>query len=249
MRRYSVPDSSGGREVTADHSSGVLNHDFPECCLVYVKSGGKYGNVPQGSGVVIGTNRVLTAAHVVFDKKDIAITFNSSRNGKNLIRAEKVWIHKKYISRTRHYDLAILDFAQSLKKPTISPGSFTGLSVGSKLTIVGYGDTNPEGYKVGDYKNYLPNVELISNRELHGDTLQNRYGYWSSIEFIIGPRPCEFDSGAPILSSSGTQRKLLGIMSRKVKSSFYPGTNVPNCLRDTICTRIDNLNINNYVRQ
>ncbi|MEQ1662163.1 MAG: trypsin-like serine protease [Thiobacillus sp.] len=101
----------------------------------------------QGSGALIGSQYVLTAAHVVAGQSASAITFNLNVGG-NLtqsIVAEAVTIHPSYTGTSPgldgvwHDDLAIIKLSSPVASGTPYYDLFGGDITGSVMTLVGYG--------------------------------------------------------------------------------------------------------------
>lgn len=248
--------NSVGGKVLNKSTEGQMNmtalgHHFPECCLIYVQAGGgeEDDRKEAGTGVVIDKHRVLTAGHNVHGKKKVSITFNLTTSATNEIFADRVLIHKTFLRYFKEYDLAIIEFDNEITNNVANLADPDDYFKKQDLAIAGYGDMDEVGLKVASSKNYLSDLTLVSNKELHGKTREREFGYFSEIEFVISPRPCEYDSGAPIYTSSSSDRRLLGIMARKVESVAYGTGYRKNCLKDTICTRTDNLKFNDYVQQ
>lgn len=229
-----------------------LTHDFPDCCLITGKNYPGDGRSFLGCGVVTEDNRVATAAHVIEGKVDIAISFAGSfgeENARNRIKAEHAYIHKGHSGHHSHNDLAILEFDKELEVVPSPRATDNDFKEANLVTVVGYGAMENRGVYLNFEKNYADDIKMISNEQNLNNGDEASYGFDGHTEFVIGPRPCEADSGGPVYTSSGNDRRLLGVFTRKVSWHLYDRSTISNCQRESICSLIKPFNENDYERK
>lgn len=229
-----------------------LTHAFPDCCLITGKNYPGGGRSFLGCGVVIEDNRVATAAHVIEGKEDIAISFAGSfgeESAKNRIKAAHGYIHKDHSSHHSHNDLAILEFDKQLGVVPSPRATDNDFKTASLVTVVGYGALENRGVYLNFEKNYADDIKMISNEHNQNSGDEASYGFDGHTEFVIGPRPCEADSGGPVYTSSGGDRRLLGVFTRKVSWHHYKHSVISNCQRESVCSLIETFNQNDYERK
>jgi len=144
-----------------------------------------------GSGVLIESDKLLTAAHVV--ERDIVYYFNI---GDELILIERVLIHKNYINTTNDIAIAFLSCDSSVK-PTTLIGTGDILKRRTPLVTVGFS----RGYKkYSDPKAFSYFGRLIEEPG-HIKFLPIRATIWFG------------DSGGGVFTYINGRLKLVGIMS------------------------------------
>ena len=207
-----------------------LGHDFPECCLI-IGNGISISTDEEivGSGVVIAHNRVLTAGHVVGKRLKISVSFayNTQRvDDEPKVYSEVKWVHK-------HADFAILEFAKDTFKSWITIADKVDYEKCDFVTCVGYGSTSTHmsGDSFGQ-KNYLEKIPFLNSQEKMNAVSESNHIDDPVSEFVIGGGVCDMDSGGPVFTNSGVNRKLLGIMIENI-----PSTSLEGCLRESLCIK------------
>jgi len=183
-------------------------------------------------GNLIADRWVLTAAHCLFtpqkelvDVSSIRIAYGSNDllDSQNIDEAAitNFYTHPLYdpSERNAYHDIAVLELAQALTLPTMTPYSGDiDMQVGASVTVTGWGAVTYNNDTPSNFPTDLQQatVPLVSRNDCNGA---------NSYDGIIGPGQicaglpnggrdsCVGDSGGPLMITNGGENEQVGIVS------------------------------------
>jgi len=211
-------------------------------------------------GSLIARDVVLSAAHCAGGEYDVVIdrpNLNSQNAGQKIsMKSERP--HPDYNYRTTNNDYMLVfldepvDMSGGMNLVELNSSS-NYPNVGQKVTVMGYGDTNPSD-NVSDLSSRLMEVEVsvISNADCNDSSgsingFQDSYNGQITSEMICARETnkdaCQGDSGGPlVVLGSGNNDKQIGVVSWGIgcASRDFPGvyarvSEVYDWIREEVC--------------
>ncbi len=222
-KRTGVSEFSPSAPIIGGTPAG--RNEFPEYTLV-ILTDGRQNIVGLCGGTVIGSNKVLTAAHCSQNRASTYFvipdfySFNEDLTANNLIALSSVVDHPQYRNNgSFDYDVAIMTMRQSV---SIRPAAvFAGDDqlVGNNGLVIGTGLTATTPNVVTTDILLKVSTPVISNqecsrlyrRDLGINPITSRMvcaGFLNS-----GEGSCNGDSGGPLYASDGRGRIIIGLVS------------------------------------
>ena len=228
---YGIIGSDGRRPVT-----DVTTSPFSKIVFIKTHFQGSDGKryVGYGTGVIIGPDLVLTAAHVLFysngfvEQCDVFTEYNGSNDYAEKSTAEKLTIHKNFYESNDHdYDWAIIKTSTDIgyRQGWMGFDCHTNYSdfVGYRIEITGYPGEKPEEYAESSYLMYRARGVI--------QTCPSKYRVTSYIDTSSG------QSGAPMFDVHQT---VWAIHSRYNTEGYNFGTKITPELYSLLLTEKEN---------
>ncbi|KAJ9054322.1 hypothetical protein DSO57_1015708 [Entomophthora muscae] len=184
----------------------------------------KYGDHFCG-GTHLASGTIVTAAHCTYDKDkyfEILLhrhDFNKAEADEGALRfpVKSRLVHPNFVAETYQNDIAIWRFDGGPNPPKVllDDGSLSN-SVGTKLTVAGWGYTKPGGEK--SHRLMETHVPVYNPSQCVADQLKRKDKVFLDVQFCAGfPEgghdACQSDSGGPIFSLQGHVPVLVGVVS------------------------------------
>lgn len=177
-------------------------------------------------GSLIHAKWVLTAGHCTYGITVARVVLgahdrtNSSESGRQTITVLRTIRHPNYNDNTTNNDIALLELSQPATLNSrvatipyvISPGDDPLFAAGVNSVVTGWGATSEGGSSPAILQEVtVPIVSQDICRQAYGSSLTNNMFCAGLAQG--GKDSCQGDSGGPLSVSSGSSRKLAGIVS------------------------------------
>lgn len=168
---------------------------------------------PICTGVLIKNNKLLTAAHCVYNRDIVFISFP---NDETEYKIEYKINNANYKSESKLYDLSVLKLNDEVNRKLISlpPKNDKSLLSIINLYIIGNG-LNENNESDGEYKIAFQNDLSLEGEEFYEEFIDENMivagRYLPDSESYS--KACPGDSGSPLIASFGGVETLLGIVS------------------------------------
>lgn len=168
---------------------------------------------PICSGSLISNNKIITAAHCVYNRD---IVFVSFENDSKEYKIDYKINHSSYKAESKLYDLSVLKMSETVDKKYISlpPKNDKSLLSISNLYILGNGfdeNNNRDGRYTFSYQNDL---SLQGGKYFDEFDDANMIAAGRFIQEVDNfSKACIGDSGAPLIATFGGVDTLLGVVS------------------------------------
>jgi len=184
--------------------------------------------------VLISKRFVLTAAHCQDADRDFAVGTSTFRGGRETLIIDRA-VHPLYDDFTYNNDIALFELKEDAKTedgldvPYVKLDPTEIYAVGIAMTVIGFGDTNPEDSET-EFSQFLRQVDVnyVSNTECRRDHRGEIDEDMMCAE-DLGKDACYGDSGGPLLLTPDDENheadSLVGIVSwgRGCADEEFPG--------------------------
>mmetsp|Transcript_19237 Transcript_19237/g.35933 ORF Transcript_19237/g.35933 Transcript_19237/m.35933 type:complete len:454 (-) Transcript_19237:176-1537(-) len=246
--RRGVPNRSLESDSTPDPELRIINGNevrenrYPYFSLMYGRS--------MCGAVLIGPRLALGAAHCFGASSDLRVGARDGVDSGQRINIRGAIIHPLRDNRFFGYDIVMFYLEEATDIPYIQPDSTEITSAGTKLTVIGFGDTDPSfGVELADTLNEveLEYVDTKKCNKRHGDGDQITDDMMCAAS--NDKDSCVGDSGGPLIrrGSDASQDRLVGIVSwgRGCANDEFPGvyvriSHVHDWIVETACDNFPN---------
>jgi len=181
---------------------------------------------PICSGVLVADNKLLTAAHCVFNKDVLFISFP---NDPSEYKVEYKINHSNYNSDSKLFDISVLKLTESLNKKiiTLPPKNDKPLLMISNLFVIGNG-LNENNESDGEYRFAFQSDLSYDGGKYYTEFIENNMiaaGRYLPDRQLFS-KACPGDSGSPLIASFGGIETLLGLVSFGADDCTIPAPSV-----------------------
>jgi trypsin len=203
------PSTPAQPDVIGGHATSTK--EYPWVVALTDSAGGQYCG-----GSLVAPKKVLTAAHCVSSTTPRAIRVVAGRtdlrrNDGSVVGVDSMWVHPRFRSATRGYDVAVLTLAEAVPYqpiPLASPAHTRLYDPGTQATVFGWGRVEERGpgspMLRGAVVPELSDAECADAYSRYDPRLMMCAGYPDG-----GVDTCQGDSGGPLVVDG----RLVGVTS------------------------------------
>jgi len=202
-------------------------------------------------GSLISRDFVLTAAHCLGGSYDVRIGSDSVGSGER-IAMKREYEHPSYSTRTDEFDVALLklDSPADQDIPLVRINGDNNVpDTQTKVTVMGWGDTDPSSAQ-DLAKNLMEvNLDVISNSQCEKSKKKNDSYNGSIYQSMLCTQTrnkdaCQGDSGGPLVIKGNTPEEdiQVGIVSWGIGCAYLPGvfarvSRAHSWIKKTVCAQ------------